>query len=61
LAFSEIVPGRAVERAGGFGVFVLGAAFADRERLRRALHSKHGNNCRGRKQNITRSHWVFLA
>jgi len=52
-------------RAGGFGVFVLGAALGHRERVRRALHSnlhsKHGNDCRGSKQKGTRRSSFLLA
>src|SRR5205814_158337 len=60
LTFPEIVPGRTVERAGGLGTFVFGAAFAHRERLRRVLRYKdRGGNCRGNKQKFTDGHWVF--
>src|SRR5262249_26012262 len=61
LTFSEIVPGCAVERAGGLGAFILGAAFAHRKRLRRALRDNDGGNCRSNKQKSVRDHWLFLT
>jgi hypothetical protein len=42
------------------GVFVLGAALGDRERVSRALHSKHGNDYRGSKRKGARRHSSFL-
>jgi hypothetical protein len=44
LLFAKIIPGLAIEIAVGLGVFVLGAAFANSERLRRSSRQRQRGN-----------------